>query len=401
MALRLLVVADDLTGAHDCAARLASLGGPIPTARDARFLRPARSAVAWVLDAETRFLKPAQARWRCAQAWAQLGQGMQAPWRFQKLDSTLRGNPGEEVEGLLQATAAPWVAVLPAYPRAGRLTLGGRHYVHGQPLEKSEFARDPLTPARAGRPQDLFQAAMNLHVPLAWVRSGAARLASKLGHALKGKPARVVTFDCATDAQVDHIAQAALRLGCRHFAGASALAGSLAKCLGSKPAQPALPPQGLPWMILAGSVSGRSFEQLGQAEGAGALAWASIQSRPSLAVLRAARRLGPLALSTLAGRTGIASAAEGERAIQRLVRTALQVLPDPSKAAWSLTGGHCALRFFEAAAWQRFDVAGEVLPGVALGKAWGPRGGAWVCTKPGGFGQVDLYSRLLQLVRAR
>jgi uncharacterized protein YgbK (DUF1537 family) len=401
MGVRLLAVADDLTGAHDCAARLAALGGPIPTARQAADLRPARQAAAWVLDAETRFLKPVQARWRCAQAWSQLGLGMQAPWRFQKLDSTLRGNPGEEVEGFLQASAAPWVAVLPAYPRAGRQTLGGRHYVHGQPLEKSEYARDPLTPARAARPQDLFAASMNLHAPLAWVQGGAARLAGHLRRTLKKRRARFVTFDCATDAHVDHIVRASLRLGCRHFAGASALAGSLVQCLGAQPTRPALPPSRLSWVVLAGSVSGRSFEQLGEARDAGKLRWDALESRPKVSALRRAQRSGPLALSTLSSRASLRSAAEGPRAVQGLVGLALQVLPDPSKAAWFLTGGHCALRFFEAADWQRFDVLGEVLPGVALGRAFGHRGGAWVATKPGGFGQVDLYSRFLEGVRAR
>ena len=404
MTLRLLVVADDLTGAHDCAARLTALGGPVPSARSAGHLRGLPGAKALVLDAETRFLKPREARWRSTRAWAELGQAASAPWRFHKLDSTLRGNPGEEVEGLAAATAAPWVAVLPAYPRAGRTTLNGRHYVNGQPLEASEFARDPLSPARVARPQDLFRADQRLHVPLAWVRSG---LSARLRRALRSRPARFVTFDCLADADVDRIAKASVHLGCRHFAGASALAGSLARLLGPENGsrqRPPLPPAGLPWMILAGSLSERSLEQLSLAQVSGCLRWAAVAWGPSVASLRGAQRKGTLALSTVRRRPasfGRRSVAAGEAAIGRLVSTALKVVPDPSQAAWLLTGGHSALRFFEAASLLRFDVMGEALPGLAWGRAEGPRGGAWIATKPGGFGQADLYPRFLDLVQAR
>lgn len=401
MGPRLLVVADDLTGAHDCAARLTSLGGPVPAARRASFLRASEGAPALVLDAETRFLGPRAARWRSAQAWGDLARIATAPWRFQKLDSTLRGNPGEEIEGMLLASAAPWVAVLPAYPRAGRMTLRGRHWVHGVPLERTEFAQDPLTPARVKRPQDLFEPRLSLHAPLAWVAGGARRLTRELERAFHRKQPRFVTFDCASDAHVLSIARACVQRGCRHFAGASAFAGALAQVLGAGADRPAKPPTGLPWIFLAGSVSERSFDQLKRAQDDGALHWATLDRLPRLPVLRRAQRQGPLALSTLASRKGIGPRREGEAAIRALVATGLKLVSRPAKAAWFLTGGHCAQRFFDAAGFQRFDVYGEVLPGLALGQAVGPQGSAWCATKPGGFGDVDLIPHFLELVRAR
>jgi uncharacterized protein YgbK (DUF1537 family) len=402
--LRLLVVADDITGAHDCAARLASLGAPVPTARQVEHLRHSPGALALVLDVETRYLTPSQARWRSAQAWSQLGQAAAAPWRFQKLDSTLRGNPGEDVEGMAQASAAPWVAVLPAYPRAGRLTQGGRHSVHGVALERSEFARDPLSPARAGRPQDLFRASQRLHVPWAWVRGGSGRLGRELRASFKRRQARFVTFDCVSDADVDSIARACVGLGCRHFAGASALAGSLASLAGAGPSPRALPPKGLPWMVLAGSISQHSLDQLRLAQAQGALQWAALDAGTPLSALKLRRRRGTLALSTVSQRPALragAAAEAGEKAIRALVSTALKLWPSTAEAAWFLTGGHSALRFFEAAGYVRFDVSGEALPGLALGYASGDSGGAWAASKPGAFGQMDLYPRFLELVQAR
>lgn len=401
---RFLVVADDLTGAHDCAARLAGLGGPVPVARQASALRGAEGSPALVLDAETRFLRPDQARWLSARAWSALGQVACAPWRFQKLDSTLRGNPGAEVEGFAMATSAPWVAVLPAYPRAGRQVLGGRLQVHGVPLLRTEYAQDPLSPARLERPQDLFEARLTMHVPLRWIAGGAAALARRLSVALARRRPRFVTFDCSTDRDVDSIARAALGSGCRHFAGASALAGSLAEAVGGQAVGRTLPPAGLHWMVLAGSVSEQSFRQLRAAQER--LPWRRTQNAPALPELRRLWRQGSLALSTVEGRHELGKSAgarsrAGEPAIDALVRTALQVAPLGPRSAYFLTGGHTAQRFFAAAALERLDVMAEALPGLALGLARGPRAEAWVATKPGGFGSDDLFERFLGQVRAR
>ena len=411
MALRLLAVADDLTGAHDCAARFAERLGPVPTAREAAALRglgPGQGFEALVLDAETRFLEPAQARWKTARAWAALNQGASAALRFQKLDSTLRGNPAEDVEGLLLATAAPWVAVVAAYPAVGRQTLRGQHRVHGVPLQHTEYARDPLSPARATGPAGLFPPALSLHVPLAWVLTGRGRLAVRLRRALKERAPRFVSFDCLTTAQVDVIAQACVAAGCRHFAGSAALAASLAGLDGRLWRPRPHPPRGLAWVALWGSVSEQSFRQLRQARGEGRLAWYTLAQAPTAASLKRALRRGSLALSTLAGRQELrpspsraAAQAAGEKALRQLARAGRSLAGSMEQTAWILAGGHSALRFFEAAGWQRFDVLGEALPGLALGQVETATGKVWVATKPGGFGADDLLTHFLAQVQAR
>ncbi|WP_032452793.1 four-carbon acid sugar kinase family protein, partial [Klebsiella quasipneumoniae] len=67
-------------------------------------------------------------------------------WQIKKIDSTLRGNPGAELEAMMTAQGCRVAVVAPAYPAAGRHTRDGRCYVHGIPLDHTEFASDPKTP---------------------------------------------------------------------------------------------------------------------------------------------------------------------------------------------------------------------------------------------------------------
>ncbi len=46
----------------------------------------------------------------------------------------------------MAAQGCRMAVVAPAYPAAGRHTRDGRCYVHGVPLDQTEFASDPKTP---------------------------------------------------------------------------------------------------------------------------------------------------------------------------------------------------------------------------------------------------------------
>src|SRR5699024_1558114 len=65
---------------------------------------------------------------------------------YKKIDSTLRGNIGAEIEAALTASGAKLAIVVPAIPAAGRVTRDGQCYVNHIPLLETEFARDPKTP---------------------------------------------------------------------------------------------------------------------------------------------------------------------------------------------------------------------------------------------------------------
>jgi len=410
----LLALADDLTGAHGLAGRWAGRGAPVWVARTPVALRDVEGSR--VLSVETRFLGEAQARAAVARGWAGLGGG--GALRYQKIDSTLRGHPGAEIEGLLLATGAPWVAVLPAYPELGRQVLGGALLVHGVRLDRTEYARDPLSPAAGWSVPALFPSGLGAHASLKVVASGPSGLRAWIRRA-RGKGARFLSFDCAQASHVRAIADASLAEGGRHFAGAADLGGALAQRLGGA-ARPALKPPGLPWCILAGTVSASTYAQLSWAGQHGLFPW-----EPRLRRWRGAWRIArplrhpevvrqvfrAMAYSSLAGREDLApwlqaqarlgkprSVAAAE-ALRGLVDLGVASAGGLDRAAWFLTGGHTLAAFFDRHGLTRCRIDGELLREAPLGLAEGPEGKAWVCSKPGGFGAVDFFGKLLEAGR--
>lgn len=144
--MKVAVIADDLTGAGDTGVQFAKRGLQVSvllqfvnetgavSERDVLVLdTDSRS-----LDADSAYQKAAEAS-RCAQAFG-------ADVVLKKIDSTLRGNPGSEIDAVYNTFRPDFVVIAPAYPEAGRLVREGRLYVHGTPLHETEFARDPKTP---------------------------------------------------------------------------------------------------------------------------------------------------------------------------------------------------------------------------------------------------------------
>ena len=140
----LLIVADDLSGAADSAAALAGRAATV-VLLDARApLPPAAAAVA--VDTDSRYASPADAGARAAAAIRRGGPGTLV---YKKIDSTLRGNIGPEVQACLAALEARHgrrhlAVVAPAFPAAGRTVLGGRVLVDGEPVESRHPGRVPL-----------------------------------------------------------------------------------------------------------------------------------------------------------------------------------------------------------------------------------------------------------------
>jgi uncharacterized protein YgbK (DUF1537 family) len=406
--MRWLGVADDLTGAADLAASLGGRGEGIWVAWEAARLRGLRRSA--VLDAETRFSAPKEAFRRVCAAWAALDAPAGPFLRYQKIDSTLRGNPGEEILAFAAATAAPWVAVQPAYPSQGRILRGPFLWVHGRRLDRSEYAADPLTPSRAAGPLALFPRRLGAQAPLRVVRAGVPALTRWI-RARRG--VRFLCFDCLDDADMERTARACLAAGGRHFAGASDLGAALARLLDG-PAHPAHKPRGLPWVLLAGSVSAQSFAQLASLE---AGLWIPLRRRQNgtwrvlgrreLGVLRRRlRRRGGLALSSLASREelrhwrrrrhSMEPQRVAEHALEGLVRAGLAVGGGLGRAGYLLTGGHSLAVFCRLAGLERLEVLGQALPGVPLSRAEGPGGRSWLASKPGGFGGPRLLADFLE-----
>ena len=144
--LRLLMIADDFTGALDTGVQLAAHGIPTQVVVGQADLSACSSTVL-VVDTETRHLpaaKAAKAVEELTRSAVENGVGC----IYKKTDSALRGNIGAELAALLKASGARNLPFLPAFPQIGRTTEKGVHYIKGVPVNESPFGIDPFEPVR-------------------------------------------------------------------------------------------------------------------------------------------------------------------------------------------------------------------------------------------------------------
>lgn len=130
--MTLLIIADDLSGAADCAIAFAGAGQSTVVALDASHDTGDAKVVA--VDTDTRRLSPTRAGERTLTAWQALRQPGQR--LYKKIDSTLRGNWAAEVAALQPHAGLAIIA--PAFPATGRTTLEGKVWVNGQALETTD-----------------------------------------------------------------------------------------------------------------------------------------------------------------------------------------------------------------------------------------------------------------------
>lgn len=144
--VKLLILADDFTGALDSGVKLAAHGSRTRVITDPQSdLRAAvKDAEVLVVDTETRHLSADQAQTIVANLVKQ-ALDLQIPYLYKKTDSALRGNVGAELSAVLKTAGQP-VAFFPSLPQMDRCTIGGIHYIQGVPVAQSVFGKDPFEP---------------------------------------------------------------------------------------------------------------------------------------------------------------------------------------------------------------------------------------------------------------
>jgi uncharacterized protein YgbK (DUF1537 family) len=160
------VIADDLTGAAEIGAvgLRHGLRAEIVVAGV-----PSGKADLVCVDTESRSLPAEQAARRVAAA-ARMLLDSGATWIFKKTDSVLRGPVTEEIEAAMRVLGCTRALLLPANPSLGRTIRGGRYFIRGKPITRTDFAHDPEHPRTSSRVLKLIQRSENF--PVRVVRRG-------------------------------------------------------------------------------------------------------------------------------------------------------------------------------------------------------------------------------------
>lgn len=401
-----LIVADDLTGAADCAIAFARAELSTVVTWNQAGASEALQASVVSLDLGTRGLPVEEACRRHEEAMEQQFRPGQSV--FKKVDSIWRGRPAEEIAATLSAlrrAGGPKVAVLaPAFPAAGRTTVDGKVVVKGLPLEQSSV----FGPEHRYPDGDLMRALAG-----AGLRAAGLSLVALRGDAAAAVRAAVPAADVlvadaeTTDdlaALIDGIEAAKLACcwvgtaGLAHALAARATAGGAEDKAGLP--VPTQPQGGI--LIVVGSLAAAARDGAALLRGRDAARAVTV---PPADLLAGTVDAAPIAAALSAGHDMLveieagpgADPSTGAELAHRLARA---LVPALAQAGGLIaTGGETAAALLHAAGLDRLHMRQEVEPGVPLALATGPFT-LPIVTKAGAFGDELTLSRALEALHA-
>lgn len=207
---RAIVIADDMTGANDTGAMLADQGFRASSSPTAQVSGALRYAEALTIHADSRAM-PQQDVYNCVRALTE-AYGRSAALLSKRIDSTLRGNVGAEIDAVLDGLGEPACAcVVTAAPRAERVCRDGKVYVAGVALDQTDISRDVRCPIDTADVCELIRrqsARQTALIPLGDVRG-------ELDAALAKRTEDILVFDAETDEDIERIADAVAKRATR------------------------------------------------------------------------------------------------------------------------------------------------------------------------------------------
>lgn len=413
-----LVAADDFTGALDVAVQFTKNGYKVlvTTNVDFDFSACPGDVQILVVDTETRHLLPKEAY---QVIFKLVGRAVQAGVQnvLKKTDSALRGNVGSELEAASRAAGGSPVIFAPAFPKMGRTTVDGIHYMGGVPIHESVYGQDPFEPVRFSYLEQIIRSQSDLQV------------LSLDAEDLPGTAAEntVYAINARTDADLAAAAQAIFRqpvprlaAGCAGLAEQIGASSPGMECKGWKPHPTNM------LIIISGSVSPISLAQTKRAGECGYLVY-TLRPEQKLAdygnpenrekleqelanllhnrqnrhiVIQAAadsrdlRETDELALKS--GLQGEELRRRISSAIGILSATCFKLRPE---ASYMFVGGDTCRAFMEATRNHELVPVLELLPGIVLSLLERNGHTVQILSKSGGFGEDDTLIKITKLLQ--
>lgn len=156
--IKLLIIADDFTGALDTGVHLASceIKVKVITNYIVDIEKYKNEVDVLVIDAETRHLVPQEA-YEIVKNIVEVAVKIGVTNIYKKTDSGLRGNIGAEIAAVFDATSYKKLPFMPAFPEMERFTIGGIQYISGIPVAESVFGKEPFEPVKYSKVAEIIQ----------------------------------------------------------------------------------------------------------------------------------------------------------------------------------------------------------------------------------------------------
>jgi 4-hydroxythreonine-4-phosphate dehydrogenase len=393
-AAQIVMIADDLSGAADCAVSCAVQG--LRTVVQLSETPSSEPAQVLAIDAATRSMPADHAAATVARIVANYEHANyeHAPGRvlFKKLDSVLRGHIGPELAAMRRARTPAVIVMAPALPAQGRTTIDGCQWLNGQRVAGADA-------------QKMLESAglTSAQISLTLVRGAPSQLAAAMTELARQHDALVC--DAGTDEDLQAVAGAIAALpqagwdGSIIWAGSSGLARHIPEAMGivgtSGPIDD--PRFRGPILVIVGSRSALAQEQARDARHAAGMT----------TVLLAPEKLRE-------GRgTALGHALDSGNDVMAVIDSSDEAAEDPrlcaALASWVLphldkvgaliaTGGETARAVLAMSHIASLRILREVEPGVPLALSTGARE-IPVITKSGSFGNRATLAHCVQVLR--
>lgn len=352
--MKVLVLADDLTGALDTTCKFG---------RNSIVLLSGDSDADFVgISTDSRLVRPEEAALRVSEA---LRKFQSWHYLYKKVDSTMRGNVGAELGEVCRSlnTRVPFT---PAYPEQGRIVIDGRLYVEGKLLEETSYVRE--LPIRSSSILEILRATTSMRVGY-W-----------------GGDHDIMTFRNVRSRQdLSEVIERIFESGFRVMGGSAGLAMELSRLLGCERGED-VRAEG-PVLFLSGSENEVTRRQLSLLA---AKVPVASYSDEGIKLVREMLRSGrDVAISF-----SLREVLEDDRIAE--------VIVESRPGALAVAGGETLrvlLRYLDVSAVRMGNYPEE---GIAAG--WisgGPLDGTPLVSKAGGFGDPETLLRILNVLRGR
>jgi D-threonate/D-erythronate kinase len=384
-ASRFGLIADDLTGACDAGVRFAEAGFStlVRIGRLAPELRPFDLVA---LPTNSRSDDPKTAARKVCDACRTLG-GEGRAIIYKKIDSTLRGNLGSELDAAMDACGFSLALVAPAFPAMARTLEGGTLRAAGS--ASSEAVHLPSLLHRQG-------VSHVVHFGRTAWAGGTAALVEQL-KLLADRS--VAVFDSTNEGDLEIIARAGGEVGARALlVGSAGLATAAAKILAEK-IGPSARREGAaaarregpgPVMLLMGSTHPATRAQMEFLIRSGRVTHFELNQHARQPALQALQQGNSILI------TAPPPLEDG------LLSQFLPVLENQTLRGLALSGGDTASAILRALKAGGIKLGGEVLPGIPFGHIrGGPQNGLPVVTKAGGFGNETALAEVADFLEVQ
>lgn len=399
------ILADDFTGAGDVSLQFRRGGFKVAIVTKLGASIAVKGADVVVLDTETRNSSSEDA-YKTVRKAVEVMKESRVELVYKKIDSTLRGNIGSELDAVLDATFKKFSLVAPALPEAQRATVGGYHLVRWVPIEQTEFANDPIKPVKESNLVKLISLQSKravAHVPLTRVVKGLSALKREVANRLK-EGAEIIVVDAVTKGDLRAIAQV-----CKIFealpCGSSGLAGEVAELLGRS--------KGRAVIAFSSSVNPIFIEQVAEAAKEPKVSIIELDASKLLneslkeSELGAIKRRISEAISQnrdvivkLKGVRGHLPFGSRELIKKAMGRLAVEAMKSGKVKSLVLVGGDTAFSVAESLGASMLSVEGEAELGAPILRViGGKREGIKLITRPGGFGDKGSLVRLMKRLK--